>query len=135
MWRDSNLGRGFGGRWGDKQGDDRGWGRGQGDDRGWRGGGSSSGWRGGGDGRGNRGWRRGDGRGHRGDISIRGGRGRGGNIQRGGLRLCRFIEQGGHCWYGDNCAYSHDISNSNNQANEGLGDTPEQQREKEDYNS
>ena len=139
MWRASNLARGPGSRGGNRQSEDRGWGRGQDEDRGWRGGGggrASSGWRGGGDGQGHQGWRRGDGRGHRGDVSIRGGRGRGGNVQRGGPRLCRSLQQGGHCWYGDNCAYSHDISNSNNSpVDERLGDTPEQKKEKEDYNS
>ncbi|KAH7383429.1 hypothetical protein BKA64DRAFT_682317 [Cadophora sp. MPI-SDFR-AT-0126] len=85
-WRGSNLGGGFGGRGGDRQGAGRGWRRG--------------------DSRGNRG--------NRGDRWNRGDRGgRGGNIQQGGPRLCRFIEQGEHCRYGDNCAYSHDISNRN----------------------
>jgi hypothetical protein len=107
-WRGSNLGGGFGGRRGDRQGAGRGWR--------------------GGDSRGNRG--------NRGDRWNRGDRGgSGGNIQRGGPRLCRFIEQGEHCRYGDNCTYSHDISNRNKQPNGRLADTPEQQREREDYNS
>jgi len=65
--------------------------------------------------------------------SARGGRG--GNVQRGGPRICRFIEQGEHSRYGDDCAYSHDISTSIKQRNRGMADTPEQKREREDYNS
>ncbi|TGO45849.1 hypothetical protein BCON_0361g00090 [Botryotinia convoluta] len=84
-------------------------------------------------------WRGRDSRGYRGNRGGRWNRddrgGRGGNIQRGGPRLCRFIEQGGHCRYGDNCTYSHDISNSNKQPNGRLADTSEQQRAREDYNS
>jgi len=107
-WQGSNLGGAFGGRGGNRQGAGRGWR--------------------GGDSRGNRG-----NRGDRWSTSDRGGRG--GNIQHGGSRLCRFIEQGQHCRYGDNCAYSHDISNRNKQPNGKLADTPEQRREREDYNS
>jgi hypothetical protein len=105
-WRSSNLGGGFSAE-GDR------WGAG----RGWRGG----------DGRGSRG--------NRGDRWNRGdGEGRGGNIQRSGPRFCRFIEHGEHCRYGDNCTYSHDISCRKKQPNGRLADTPEQQREREDYN-
>lgn len=106
-WRGSTSGGGFSGRGSYRQG------RGT----------ASSGWRGGNTG-------------NRGDIlnwSTRGGRG--GNTQRGGPRICRFIEQGEHCRYGDDCAYSHDISTSIKQQNGGMADTPEQQREREDYNS
>ena len=89
-----------------------------------------------------RGWREGDSRGNRGNRGNRwnrgdrGGRGgRGGSIHRAGPRLCQFIEQGEHCRYGENCIYSHDISNCNKHSNGKLADTPEQQREREDYNS
>ena len=107
-WRGLNLGGGFGGRGGDRQGGDRDWGSGN--------------------------VRRN--RGNRGDRWNRGDRGgRSGNIQRATPRFCRFIEQGENCRYGDNCTYSHDVSNRNKQSGERLADTPEQQREKEDYNS
>ncbi len=109
-WRGSTSGGGFGGREKYRQG------RGTAG-RGWRGGNTGN-------------------RGDRSNWSTRGGRGgRGGNTQRGGPRICRFIEQGEHCRYGDDCAYSHDISTSIKQQNGGTVDTPEQQREREDYNS
>ncbi|KAG0646044.1 hypothetical protein D0Z07_7785 [Hyphodiscus hymeniophilus] len=53
-------------------------------------------------------------------------------MQRGGIRLCRFIEQGDHCRSRDNCAYSHDTSNYNKRR---VQNTPEQQKEREDYSS
>ncbi len=107
-WRGSNLGGGFGGRGGDRQGAGRGW---RGGDSRWNGG-------------------------NRGDRWSKGDRGgKGGNVHRGRPRLCRFIEQGEHCRYGDDCAYSHDILKRNKQPNGGLADTPEQEREREDYNS
>ena len=71
--------------------------------------------------------------GDRSNWSTRGGRSS--NIQRGGPRICRFIEQGEHCRYGDKCAYSHNIPTSIKQQNGGMADTPEQQRKREDYNS
>lgn len=82
----------------------------------------------------NRGWRGGASSG-RGGHASRGTRGRGGNIQRGGSRLCQFIEQGEHCKYGDKCTFSHDTSITNRQSNTRTADTPEQQQEREDYNS
>ena len=89
-----------------------------------------------------RGWREGDSRGNRGNKGNRWNRGdrgsrggKGGNIHRAGPRLCQFIEQGEHCRYGENCIYSHDISNCNKHSSGKLADTPEQQREREDYNS
>jgi hypothetical protein len=62
-------------------------------------------------------------------------RGRDGNRQRVGLHICRFIELGKHCRNGDDCTYSHDISTSITHKNRKLTDTPEQQREREDYSS
>lgn len=47
--------------------------------------------------------------------------------------MCRFIERGEDCRYGDSCAYSHDIGTI--QQDRGTIDTPEQQREREGYNS
>ncbi|EPE32162.1 P-loop containing nucleoside triphosphate hydrolase [Glarea lozoyensis ATCC 20868] len=61
-------------------------------------------------------------------------RGEGGNLHRGRTRLCRFIEHGKHCLYGDNCSFSHDTANtSSSSSTGGLADTPEQCRDREDY--
>ncbi|KFX96758.1 hypothetical protein O988_05185 [Pseudogymnoascus sp. VKM F-3808] len=62
-------------------------------------------------------------------------RDRDGNSQKIRSRLCRFIEQGERCKYGNNCAYSHNISSPNKPPNGRLADTPQQQRERKDYNS
>ncbi|KFY97455.1 hypothetical protein V500_02048 [Pseudogymnoascus sp. VKM F-4518 (FW-2643)] len=80
-------------------------------------------WRGGGGGGGNRGNRGGGGW---------NGAGRGGNVQQIGSRL---IEQGERYQYGDNCAYSHNISSPNKHPNVRLADTPQQQRDRKYYNS
>jgi hypothetical protein len=78
--------------------------------------GGSRGWRGGSNGRGNR-------------------RGGGSNAPHERPQICRFIEQGKDCPYGDNCNFSHDKSNFNKQPNGRLADTPKQEKERKDYNS
>ncbi|KAH8600108.1 hypothetical protein B0O99DRAFT_503550 [Bisporella sp. PMI_857] len=59
----------------------------------------------------------------------------GGISQRRSSQLCRFVEQGGHCRFGDNCSFSHDISRCETQSIGRSKETPEQQRDRADYNS
>ena len=77
-----------------------------------------------------RGWRERDSRGDRGNRGVRGS-----YIRPGGLLICRLIEQGEHCRYGDDCSFSHDISNRSNNPGGRLAETQEQQKERKDYNS
>ncbi|KAM5490751.1 hypothetical protein McaMca56_007903 [Microsporum canis] len=50
-------------------------------------------------------------------------------------KLCRFIEHGKKCPYGDKCTYSHDISNSSKEQTKENSDSPTGRRERENYNS
>ncbi|PGG95383.1 hypothetical protein AJ79_10093, partial [Helicocarpus griseus UAMH5409] len=59
---------------------------------------------------------------------------RGDKIQLRQPRLCRSIQQGIHCRFGDSCHFSHDLSTCDTQSNRRLANTPEREQAREDYN-
>lgn len=67
----------------------------------------------------------------RGGKRGRGGRGEQGGRGARGRQICRLFQQG-HCRFGANCSYSHNLPNN---AGERPEETPEQQQSKADYNS
>lgn len=50
-------------------------------------------------------------------------------------KLCRFIEHGKKCPYGDKCTYSHDISNSSKEQTKEFSNSQTERKERENYNS